>query len=61
MTTVVFRPRCAPQRPRPATRRTARLVVVSVSYVMILLDNSVIFAGLQSIRAGLDLRTADLS
>src|SRR3954466_13454436 len=36
-------------------------VIILVSYFMILLDNSVIFTGLPSIRAGLDLSPTGLS
>jgi len=40
---------------------TAILAIILISYFMILLDNSVIFTGLPSIRAGLDLSPAALS
>ena len=43
------------------SRQGAILAVVLVSYFMILLDNSVIFTGLPSIRDGLDLSPASLS
>jgi EmrB/QacA subfamily drug resistance transporter len=37
------------------------LAIILISYFMILLDNSVIFTGLPSIRAGLDLSVTELS
>jgi EmrB/QacA subfamily drug resistance transporter len=37
------------------------LAIILISYFMILLDNSVVFTGLPSIRAGLDLGTTELS
>ena len=37
------------------------LAIILISYFMILLDNSVIFTGLPSIREGLDLSTTQLS
>lgn len=37
------------------------LAIILISYFMILLDNSVIFTGLPSIRAGLDLSPSALS
>ena len=40
---------------------TAILAIILISYFMILLDNSVIFTGLPSIRAGLELGPAALS
>jgi len=40
---------------------TAILAIILISYFMILLDNSVIFTGLPSIRTGLDLGAATLS
>ncbi|PUB24455.1 EmrB/QacA subfamily drug resistance transporter [Promicromonospora sp. AC04] len=43
------------------TGTTAILAVILISYFMILLDNSVIFTGLPSIRADLDLDPATLS
>lgn len=49
---------------RPAARSAgpaAILAIVLISYFMILLDNSVVFTGLPSIRAGLDLGPAALS
>ncbi|WP_410611250.1 MFS transporter [Amycolatopsis sp. lyj-109] len=53
---------------RPAARSVpgaaspaAILAIILISYFMILLDNSVIFTGLPSIRAGLDLSPATLS
>ncbi len=39
----------------------AILAIILISYFMILLDNSVIFTGLPSIRAGLDLTPTGLS
>ncbi|MBI4941787.1 MAG: MFS transporter [Actinobacteria bacterium] len=46
----------------PARPRTGPvLAIILVAYFMILLDNSVIFTGLPSIRAGLDLSPAALS
>ncbi|WP_238981348.1 MFS transporter [Williamsia herbipolensis] len=49
--------------PPPATiaRPAAILAIVLISYFMVLLDNSVIFTGLPSIRAGLDLSPTALS
>jgi EmrB/QacA subfamily drug resistance transporter len=44
----------------PATP-TAILAIILISYFMILLDNSVIFTGLPSMRTGLDLGPATLS
>jgi hypothetical protein len=44
-----------------ATKPTAILAIILMSYFMILLDNSVIFTGLPSIRADLDLSPAALS
>ncbi|WP_198664457.1 MFS transporter [Jiangella endophytica] len=41
--------------------RAAILAIILISYFMILLDNSVIFTGLPSIRAGLELSPAALS
>ncbi|SDF08374.1 drug resistance transporter, EmrB/QacA subfamily [Blastococcus fimeti] len=46
-----------PRNSKPA----AILAIVLISYFMILLDNSVIFTGLPSIRAGLDLTPTGLS
>ena len=46
--------------PGPAHPR-AVLAIILVSYFLILLDNSVIFTGLPSIAAGLDLGTTGLS
>src|SRR4051812_30085729 len=46
-----------PRNSRPA----AILAIILISYFMILLDNSVIFTGLPSIRAGLDLSPTGLS
>jgi MFS family permease len=53
---------------RPATRSvpgagrpTAILAIILISYFMILLDNSVIFTGLPSIRAGLSLDPTTLA
>jgi EmrB/QacA subfamily drug resistance transporter len=50
---------------RPAARHTtnqaAILAIVLISYFMILLDNSVIFTGIPSIRDGLDLDATQLS
>lgn len=43
------------------SRPGAVLAIVLISYFMILLDNSVIFTGLSSIRAGLDLTPTGLS
>jgi EmrB/QacA subfamily drug resistance transporter len=37
------------------------LAIILISYFMILLDNSVVFTGLPSIRAGLDLSSTELS
>jgi len=51
----------AAQHPARPAHRTALLAVVLVSYFMILLDNSVIFTGIPSIQAGLDLTPAALS
>ena len=53
----------APATPRTAspTRAGAILAIILLSYFMVLLDNSVIFTGLPSIRADLDLSTAQLS
>ncbi|MFC6344031.1 MFS transporter, partial [Nocardioides hankookensis] len=45
---------------RPAHPR-AVLAIILAAYCMILLDNSVIFTGLPSIRTGMDLTTAELS
>ena len=45
----------APAHPR------AILAIILVSYFLILLDNSVVFTGLPSIRADLDLTTTELS
>ena len=50
----------APRTSSP-TGTTAILAVILISYFMILLDNSVIFTGLPSIRADLDLDPATLS
>jgi EmrB/QacA subfamily drug resistance transporter len=47
--------RTGPAHPR------AILVIILVSYFLILLDNSVVFTGLPSIRAGLDLSPTELS
>ena len=44
-----------------AANPAAILAIVLISYFMILLDNSVVFTGLPSIRAGLDLGPATLS
>jgi EmrB/QacA subfamily drug resistance transporter len=44
-----------------AASPAAILAIILISYFMILLDNSVIFTGLPSIRAGLDLSPATLS
>ena len=53
---------------RTAEHRTAAggnpapiLAIILISYFMILLDNSVVFTGLPSIRSGLDLSTTELS
>lgn len=46
---------------RSAAKPAAILAIVLVSYFMVLLDNSVIFTGLPSIRSGLDLSPAALS
>ena len=46
-----------PRNSNPA----AILAIILISYFMILLDNSVIFTGLPSIRTGLDLSTSELS
>jgi hypothetical protein len=46
-----------PRTSKPA----AILAIILISYFMILLDNSVIFTGLPSIRAGLDLSPTGLS
>jgi MFS family permease len=46
-----------PRNSKPA----AILAIILISYFMILLDNSVIFTGLPSIRAGLDLSLTGLS
>jgi len=49
---------------RPGARQggpAAILAIILISYFMILLDNSVIFTGLPSIRSGLDLSTTGLS
>jgi EmrB/QacA subfamily drug resistance transporter len=46
-----------PRNSKPA----AILAIILISYFMILLDNSVIFTGLPSIRAGLDLSPTGLS
>ncbi|MBT2225062.1 hypothetical protein [Nonomuraea sp. NEAU-A123] len=46
---------------RSAARPTAILAIILIGYFMILLDNSVIFTGLPSIRADLDLSPATLS
>jgi EmrB/QacA subfamily drug resistance transporter len=46
-----------PRNSKPA----AILAIILISYFMILLDNSVIFTGLPSIRAGLDLTPTGLS
>lgn len=43
------------------TRPRAVLVIILVSYFMILLDNSVVFTGLPSIREGLSLSPTELS
>ena len=40
---------------RPTARPTAILAIILIGYFMILLDNSVIFTGLPSIRTDLDL------
>jgi hypothetical protein len=46
----------------PRSRNTtAILAIILISYFMILLDNSVIFTALPSIRDGLDLTPAALS
>ncbi|MBT0773369.1 MFS transporter [Kineosporia sp. J2-2] len=47
--------------PTPTARPRAVLAVILVAYFMILMDNSVIFTGLPSIQAGLDLSPASLS
>ena len=60
--TVTAAPRATPREQRdPATRPVAVLVIILGSYFMILLDNSVVFTGLPSIRVGLDLSTTQLS
>jgi hypothetical protein len=46
-----------PRNSNPA----AILAIILISYFMILLDNSVIFTGLPSIRAGLELTPTELS
>ena len=46
---------------RSAVNPTAILAIVLISYFMIMLDNSVVFTGLPSIRAGLDLASTTLS
>ena len=46
-----------PRNSKPA----AVLAIILISYFMILLDNSVIFTGLPSIRAGLELTPTELS
>ncbi|WP_016880901.1 MULTISPECIES: MFS transporter [unclassified Rhodococcus (in: high G+C Gram-positive bacteria)] len=46
---------------RATTSPTAILGIILASYFMVLLDNSVIFTGLPSIRSGLDLSSAALS
>ncbi|MFC9840986.1 MFS transporter [Rhodococcus sp. NPDC127530] len=46
----------------PTTERSAAiLAIVLISYFMVLMDNSVIFTGLPSIRVGLDLSPSSLS
>jgi EmrB/QacA subfamily drug resistance transporter len=45
----------------PTSKPAATLAIILISYFMILLDNSVIFTGLPSIRAGLDLSPTALS
>lgn len=42
-------------------RRTGTSAILAISYFMILVDNSVIFTGLPSIRAGVDLAPTALS
>jgi EmrB/QacA subfamily drug resistance transporter len=56
----VPRPVSAPHPYRPVHTR-AILAIVLVSYFLILLDNSVVFAGVPSIRADLDLPQTQLS
>ncbi|MEU6644061.1 MFS transporter [Saccharomonospora sp. NPDC046836] len=46
---------------RSPAKPSAILAIILISYFMILLDNSVIFTGLPSIRTGLDLGPATLS
>ena len=46
---------------RPTTHRGVILAIILISYFMILLDNSVIFTGIPSIQAGLDLSPGALS
>ncbi|MFE7422959.1 MFS transporter [Rhodococcus sp. NPDC057529] len=46
---------------RASAKQTAVLGIILVSYFMVLLDNSVIFTGLPSIRSGLDLSPIALS
>ena len=45
----------------PVVRAGPILAIILVSYFMILLDNSVVFTGLPSIRTGLDLSLTELS
>ena len=48
-------------RPTPSGSPVPILAIILISYFMILLDNSVIFTGLPSIRAGLSLTSSELS
>lgn len=61
MTTQSVTAGAPPAAPLSAPRRRAILAIIMVSYFMILLDNSVIFTGIPSIRADLDLGPAALS
>ncbi|WP_457189226.1 MFS transporter [Nocardioides sp. P5_E3] len=63
--TVISSPRVSPQTqtqtPAGPAHPRAILAIILVSYFLILLDNSVIFTGLPSIAAALDLGTTGLS
>lgn len=59
MTTSIAR--ATHHRSAPSASPAPILAIILISYFMILLDNSVIFTGLPSIRAGLDLTTTELS
>jgi hypothetical protein len=49
------------QAPRSAVHPAATLAIILACYFMILLDNSVIFTALPSLKANLDLSAGQLS